>query len=324
MIVLNSLVVGLGQIGMTYDYDVENDSKILTHTSGFHYHSGYKLEGAVDPNKDACIKFTKKFYLPSYNSLKEASKFLCPDVVSIATPSASHYATFLEVLEFFTPKAILIEKPIALKISEAREIVKIARNKNCVIAVNYILRFEPGVRQLKKMIEQDEFGRIYKGCVWYSKGIINNGSHYVDLLSCIFGNVGNIKILEKGRKWDARDPEPDVSMRFGNVDIIFLAGKEEYFEISELELIGTKGRIQIHQGGLSISYQKVINDPIFSGYSILNSKKSEIATDIMRYQFNVLDNLHQHIRNQGPLYSTGDSGLMTLEIIDEIIKLSGE
>jgi len=73
---------------------------------------------------------------------------------------------------------------------------------------------------------------IYKGVVWYGKGMRNNGSHFVDLMRFLLGEASDPRLLCEGRAWNGTDPEPDVKARFGGADVHFLAAREECFTIA--------------------------------------------------------------------------------------------
>jgi predicted dehydrogenase len=145
---------------------------------------------------------------------------------------------------------------------------------------------------------------------------MNNGAHFIDLLMYFFGGASEIKLINKGRYWEGTDPEPDFSIKFGDVEVIFLAGRQECFEINRLELIGTNGRIEYGKG--RIEYQLIKPDPVFSGYKILDDKKNKIATDSMRYQLYVFEHLAQHLNDNLPLNSNGDTAIETLNVVEQI------
>jgi hypothetical protein len=99
----------------------------------------------------------------------------------------------------------------------------------CVLAVNYMRRFEPGAASLKKRIESGEFGSIFKGVAWYSKGIMNNGSHFIDLLRFWLGEVTGVDVIRPGRLWNGTDPEPDVCLHFNQPPCISLPARKSIF-----------------------------------------------------------------------------------------------
>jgi predicted dehydrogenase len=319
---LSAGIVGLGQIGQGYDYDSKDEHEILTHATGFEYHSNYDLVGGVDPDYEKRKRFEKKFSKPAYATVNELfSTYL--DVVSIGVPTPLHFDVFQEIIKH-SPRAVICEKPIASNVKEAEQMLQLSKMQNTSLLVNYMRRFEPGVLELKEKIRQKEFGKIYKGTVWYSKGILNNGSHFIDLLRFLLGDITDIKILSKGRKWNETDPEPDVQVVFEKAPIYFLAGREECFSSMEIELIGEKGKIRYEVGGGDIYYHKTYSDPVFPGYTIIDPVKNAISNDSNRFQWHMLEHLANFFQNGTPLNSDGDTALETLKTIEKISTLLEE
>jgi len=151
--------------------------------------------------------------------------------------------------------------------------------------------------------------------------MLNNGSHFVDLLRFLLGDVTQIHLIESGRKWEGQDPEPDVCLRFGQTPVYFLAAREECFSIGAIELIGTRGKIRYDkEGGAMTEITKSQPDPNFSRHTVLSMGKQAIPTDLERYQWHVLDHLHRHLIYNAPLNSNGKSATETLEVIENIFK----
>lgn len=80
------------------------------------------------------------------------------DVVHICTPNFLHFAQAKAVLE--SEKHVICEKPLAVKIEEAEELVKIASATGLVNAVHFNLRYYPMVRQMKTMREKGDLGKF--------------------------------------------------------------------------------------------------------------------------------------------------------------------
>ncbi|WP_287060229.1 Gfo/Idh/MocA family oxidoreductase, partial [Algoriphagus sp.] len=70
-----------------------------------------------------------------------------------------HYAQAKAVLE--AGKHVICEKPLAVKIDEAEELVSLAKSKGLVNAVHFNLRYYPVVRQMKTMRESGDLGEVY-------------------------------------------------------------------------------------------------------------------------------------------------------------------
>lgn len=134
------------------------------------------------------------------------------DVVHICTPNFLHFAQAKAVLE--SEKHVICEKPLAVKIHEAEELVKIASATGLVNAVHFNLRYYPMVRQMKTMREKGDLGDVYSVMGSYlqdwlffqtdynwrlepdksgdSRAIADIGSHLLDITEYVTG----LKITE--------------------------------------------------------------------------------------------------------------------------------
>ena len=79
------------------------------------------------------------------------------DAVMISTtPEPTHYPIAKESLE--AGKHVLLEKPIALELGEADELIRLARSKDLVFTIGYSQRFNPKFAYVKRSIEDGIIG----------------------------------------------------------------------------------------------------------------------------------------------------------------------
>lgn len=90
------------------------------------------------------------------------------DIVSVCTPPETHCQIVCDIVHHV--KAIYCEKPIALTLLEAREMINTCHNHNVILQINHQRRFRPPVFR-------------------FSRGIMNTGSHMFDLLRHLFGEL---------------------------------------------------------------------------------------------------------------------------------------
>ncbi len=131
---------------------------------------------------------------------------------------------------------------------------------------------------------------INKGVVYYSNGIRNNGTHFIDLLMYLLGPARYVCKTIDGRKItvsDAMDSEPDLLIRFSDVPVHFIALPHEFFTENSLRLSGSKGVVNYDQNG--ITFQNTKSLPAMKNTFILERERHVIRTDFNRYQFHVLN-----------------------------------
>ncbi len=86
-------------------------------------------------------------------SLEEFSEMV--DAASVATPTNAHFEIARALLE--RGKALLVEKPIAEKPEEARVLAKLATEKNLVLQVGHVERFNPVLSALEQHLTRPRF-----------------------------------------------------------------------------------------------------------------------------------------------------------------------
>jgi len=313
------LVIGLGQVGMGYDLELDPSAAVHSHARAFSQHPAFELSGGVDASEARCSLFVSHYNSSAFCDLHEALDVINPVVVVIATPTETHSRVLHQVLAHSKPKLILCEKPLAYDLVAASNMLSACKGAGVDIYVNYIRRADPGVLEVKARIDSSAIKLPVKGNVWYSKGFLNNGSHFFNLLEFWLGQFVRATVLETGRLWDAWDPEPCVQVEFENGKVIFQSGWGENFSHNTLELLSPSGRLRYEEGGSSISWQSLQKHPTFAGYKILVPEPESIINDMKCYQWNVVDQIACALNGEKHNLCDGREALRTLEAMHKII-----
>ncbi len=138
---LRTGVVGLGYLGYHH-------ARIY---SGL---ENVELVGIVDISEERRKKAQDDFQVPAFSSVEELLD-IGIDVASVATPTSAHACMAIPLLE--AGVHVLVEKPISVKVSEAREMIEKAKNKGCILQVGHVERFNGAVRALFNLIEYPRF-----------------------------------------------------------------------------------------------------------------------------------------------------------------------
>jgi len=80
------------------------------------------------------------------------------EAVAVATPPISHFTLAREALE--AGKHVLVEKPLALSLAEAEELVGLARQVGRQIAVGHQLQYHPAYSEIRRLVRDGAFGRL--------------------------------------------------------------------------------------------------------------------------------------------------------------------
>lgn len=97
----------------------------------------------------------------TYEQLSEALANEEIDVVSVATPDCYHAGPALEAIA--AGKDVLVEKPLATTIEDARAIVNAAEEKGVRVAVDYHKRWDPASINLKNQLADPATGAPLRG-----------------------------------------------------------------------------------------------------------------------------------------------------------------
>ena len=110
-----------------------------------------------------------------YTDYKKMIEEINPELASIATESGSH----AEIALFSIEKSVnlIIEKPMAMNIEDANEIIELSEKKGVKVSACHQNRFNVAVQELRKAIETKRFGKLSHGSIhvrW------NRGKEYYD------------------------------------------------------------------------------------------------------------------------------------------------
>jgi len=307
-----SVIIGCGKIAGGYDNPGDKD--ILTHAHAVHRHKKAVLSGVYDISQKKAQQFAKKWKTVVYSNLKKMFHEIYPEIVYVCVPTKNHIKVLKTILHY-NPKVVICEKPLSDDMKKTRAIVREYKKRNIALGVNYTRRFDTTINELKTNIQKRKYGSFLNSSMIYTKGILHNGSHAIDLLRYFFGEVDSYKILDIGIDHiKTKDPSLDVFLKFRNgAKTYLMAGEEESYSIFEFDMLFSKMRIKFHQFGLQYSIQNVRKDPVFPGYKDLGCRITR-KTHLNKALLRLVDNIVGHIENGRELLCDGEDASKTQEI----------
>ena len=78
--------------------------------------------------------------------------------VGLATPAETHADLAIQAMR--SGKDVFVEKPMALSISDAEEMQKVALETDRILMVGHLLEYHPAVLKLRELIDSGELGKI--------------------------------------------------------------------------------------------------------------------------------------------------------------------
>ena len=163
---------------------------------------------------EAARKFGWESYVAGWESLVAREDL---DMIDITAPSNLHKEVAIAAAE--SGKHVFCEKPLALTVSDARDILAAVQKAGVKHQVGFNYRFAPAVRLAKKMIDEGKIGEVYhfRGnylqdfiidpafpLVWrLDKNVAGSGSHgdlgahVIDLARYLVGDFKRVLGLSK-------------------------------------------------------------------------------------------------------------------------------
>lgn len=172
---LRTAVIGVGYLGRF-------------HAQKYAQLAGSKLVGVVDANADACAKVAAELGTQAFGDYRDL--FGKTDAVSLAVPTPLHHAIGCELLK--NGIDVLIEKPIATTVSEARELVDLAQKHGRILQVGHLERFNPAVLAAAERLRTPRFVESHRLAPFKQRGtdvsvVLDLMIHDIDLIQELVG-----------------------------------------------------------------------------------------------------------------------------------------
>jgi predicted dehydrogenase len=109
--------------------------------------------GLYDVAGETARRLAEKYRVRAFNSEHEAAQ--ASDALSIVTPTTTHFQLARSFLDL--GKHVLVEKPMTDNASQAGELVRLAQQRDCVLQVGHVERFNPVFKYLESVATEPRF-----------------------------------------------------------------------------------------------------------------------------------------------------------------------
>jgi len=123
------------------------------------FHQLGHLYLVCDKDKDMLKKYEKEY--PGLNITTDIDSIFEDDkieAVVIAAPAVLHYELAKKAI--LKKKHVFVEKPLALEVDQAEELIALSKENGVVLMVGHILQYHNAVIKLKEIIDNGELGKI--------------------------------------------------------------------------------------------------------------------------------------------------------------------
>ena len=192
---------------------------------------GLELKAVVDVNPDSAKRLlgsVKGFAnVKTFTDYKAAIDEIKPSIVSVTVPSGLHFQIAKYAMEHGSN--LLLEKPMTMSVSEARDLFELSKKTGLKIAMGHIYRYLPIVGLVRQDIAEGKYGKVTHGSIyvrwghgedyyssaawrgtWKSDGgaLMNQTIHAIDLLVWLMGSEpeeASAMIAQRIRNIEAED-----------------------------------------------------------------------------------------------------------------------
>lgn len=311
---LKVCVIGCGQLGQM-------------HARTWQQVPEARVVAVADPWRERAQALGEELGCQWFADYREALQMKGLNAVSIAVPSAYHYECTMAALA--RGCHVICEKPIALDITEAREMIREAEKRRLKLAIGFCKRFMQQVQLTHELIQQGRLGRpvMYRHISaweirpkpWIMDKHLGGGPifdiscHYTDQWRVIFGS-NPVRVKASGLTIMAQSPDkPDIDPQY---DTFAMTVEYESGDIGVLSMSWGLPKGVIGQtledclgplGLLHIEPRKIE----LWGPAGLHEIYSALNTDMHPAQLNAFA---AAIREDKPVAASGEDGLWALQV----------
>ena len=249
------------------------------HLQGFRHCPEIEIISICRQNRDHAEQVAEKYGIPGiYTDFDEMIETEDIDAVSLAVPHHLHHPMTLKALD--QGKHVICEKPLALDLGQAEEMVAKAEEKRLIHMTVFNWRFVPAMRRMKELMEQGEVGSVYHVFfTWLTSGRRNResafswrftkgqagygalgdtGVHGIDLIHWMLGDFKrvlsqmDVYVLEhktgeaKYRKTEVEDSCSFLGKLVGGAQVIFhVSSVASWTAMICLEVHGDQGALGV-------------------------------------------------------------------------------
>jgi predicted dehydrogenase len=265
---LRAAVIGLGRMGSTFDDEVKAGGFVFlpyAHAPSYIATPGVRLVAGADPHAEQRAIFGERWGIDSSHLYADYRELLAQepvDIVSVCTTARLRAKIVIDIARAGV-KAIWAEKPLALTLREADEMVAVCQQHGVALAVNCVRRWNPFFVQTRKLIDEGALGEVLQINALGQCGLSHNGSHMIDTMRFLAGSEVDW-VFGEMESDEAAAGENDLMgngyLAFANGARGFLRGMPTGPAYWEFDVLGTEGRVRLVNNLADIEYTVMAMD----------------------------------------------------------------
>lgn len=311
---VKTVLIGLGKMGSTYAHDPKTKLyyDYISHAQVLKDHPDFDCIAAIDPQAaelaDEAAFWDISVVVSSLDALDAA-----PELAVIATPPAGRLETIKALPD--SVKAIILEKPVSDSLEDTRAIIEHCRDRKIALEVNYWRRFDAVLAQWAQDMPQ-KIGALQTGFAVYGGGLLNNGSHVVDAVRYLCGEVESIQPVGTSESFV-------IHLKTGANVYASALDFDQYREIS-IDLWGTQGRFELLQESLNIRHSIAQDHRALTGgfLEVDNLEPQIYKTGAGRALYDLYTHMHDVMCKGASARSSGENALVNETLLHGLMSES--
>lgn len=328
-------------------FDIVTDRKIKiavigcgriskNHFESILQNNNFELIAVCDNNLERLNQAKETYKVNGYDDIETLLEKESVDIVSLCTPSGIHPEQAIMAAK--KGVNVLTEKPMGVRLEEAREMIDTCKEYNKRLFVVKQNRKNKTLQLLKRAIDDNRFGKIYlvqlnvfwtrpqeyydmaswRG-TWKLDGgaFMNQASHYVDLITWLIGPVDSVQAFTStNRKIEAEDTGvlniKWKSGTLGNMSVTMCTYPKNLE--GSITILGEKGTVRV--GGLAVNEIKEWTFQDEQDYDLEVNEATYSTTSVYGFGHPLYyKNVANVMRGTEEPETDGESGFKSLELI---------
>lgn len=308
-------IIGLGKIAWQFDrgFGFSGGQYPKTHALAYFQNSQTQIVGGYDPDEESREAFAQEYHVPVYSDLEQMLGEAQAEIVSVCSPSERHYSQMKLLLQNTHATMIWLEKPPTLTVCELQDLLQQQMETSKTVLVNFMRRYSPLYRKVKEIVSLKTYGEVRGATVRYSRGLLNNGTHMIDILNFILDNSNRIELSYV-------DPEKCGGIaRCEDFQIQFIHYEVPYHCL-DIDITFDNARVSVLHGGLTLKVENRVENVNYPGFYHLDEDSKDglsLGDNISFFDEALKDLIHSHEVGTDPTSSLG-SAVNAMRIFERI------
>jgi predicted dehydrogenase len=321
-------LIGFGKMAAGYASDPRQNRwfRYSTHAQVLAEHPRFDWQVAIDPAESARSQAVANWPVPhAAERIQDHPGADEIEVAVIATPPDAR----MDLIEAMPAlRAMLVEKPLGVNLEQARRFLDACEQRNIQVAVNLPRRYDPQLQALANGGLVATWGAAQAVFGVYGNGLRNNGTHLIDLVRMLFGEVQSLSVPAGAQRFTEGPINGDCNAPFtlnmanGLTVMVQPLVFQHYREVG-LDIWAEQGRLQLlNETLLEHASPRAENRQLSAAHEIAHDHQSAHTLGLSSALYAAYDNLAGALAGEVALACSGEQAFKTMQITEAVLELA--